>query len=227
MKNIFWVFVYCLTLSACAQDVSIDDRTDRVVFTVDPNLEISLVADFSSAELIVSGPLFGKTGKPVGGIIENGRWIQEKLADGPEIENWGANFNFANLGGVFTVGKDGLLHIYHYAERIAEKNVKFGFQSGPILVSNGIISQGQGAFKLPQTKHKSKRAGIGCRDGKIVVIISKEKISLSDFAKIFVEENVSDALYLDGFQVVYRYKGEKPVGGVPKGVQMLKFSKHH
>ena len=217
-----FILIWGFSVSGCSQDIEIHDKENRVVFEVDASCKMSLTKSFSEAKLVVNGPLFDSQGNPDGGVIFDGKWGKEKVTTGSKIKDLEKNFNFGNLSGIFVLRNDNSIHIYHYQEDFSIKNVRFGFQSGPILVSNGRIPEGIGKIKLSQTIFPTKRAGIGYRGDKIIIIVSKEEISLDDFAKMFLDEGVDNALYLDGKNVVYRYKSKNIVGSVPKGASMIK-----
>jgi uncharacterized protein YigE (DUF2233 family) len=70
-------------------------------------------------------------------------------------------------------------------------------QSGPLLVQRGVVHPALS----PGSKNVYVRNGVGVRDdGVVVFAVSREAVSLHDFATLFRDELACpDALYLDGF----------------------------
>ncbi|MCB2410581.1 phosphodiester glycosidase family protein [Hymenobacter lucidus] len=75
------------------------------------------------------------------------------------------------------------------------KAIAYATQSGPMLVVGGRIHP---AFK-PGSPNLNVRNGVGVLpDGRVVCAMSKEPISLYDFAEYFRRQGCRNALYLDG-----------------------------
>lgn len=76
------------------------------------------------------------------------------------------------------------------------KSVEFATQSGPLLVIDSIYNN---SFK-EGSENVNIRSGVGINEkGKIIFVISNEKINFYDFASFFKEKlKCANALYLDG-----------------------------
>lgn len=128
---------------------------------------------------------------PVGLFVEDGR--QETpldLADGQ------GNF-FLKPNGVFFVrpdGSAGVLETGAYAA--ARPDAAYATQSGPMLVIDGAVHP---RFE-PDGASRFIRNGVGVReDGTVMLAISRGKVSLGSFARLFRDElECPNALFLDG-----------------------------
>lgn len=77
-----------------------------------------------------------------------------------------------------------------------ERSLEFATQSGPLLVIDDLINS---IFKS-DSENLNIRNGVGINvDGKVIFVISNEKVSFYNFAKFFKEKlKCPNALYLDG-----------------------------
>lgn len=128
---------------------------------------------------------------PVGLYVENSVEIAALNRD----DGFG-NF-FLKPNGVFFVLKDGnagVLETDAYAE--ADLSPEYATQSGPMLVIDGVIHP---RF-LPDGTSKFIRNGVGVRaDGKVVFAITRDRVSLGSFARLFRDvAGCENALFFDG-----------------------------
>lgn len=138
----------------------------------------------------MNGGMYMADHSPVGLYIEDGRILQriDRRTEGR------GNF-YLQPNGVFGLRMDGSAFVKTTAAMQDMRHVRYATQSGPLLVSNGVIN----ALFTPGSKNLNIRNGVGVRvDGTVVFAISTEPINFHDFATWFAEQGCSDALYLDG-----------------------------
>jgi uncharacterized protein YigE (DUF2233 family) len=137
----------------------------------------------------MNGGMFKPDGVPVG------LFIQDKVTL-TALDTSAGNGNFyLKPNGVFYITTAGKATICETAAFV-NHNVKYATQSGPMLISNGLIHP---AFKEGST-NLNIRNGVGILpDGKLVFAMSKEAINFYDFAMYFKQLGCSNALYLDGY----------------------------
>jgi uncharacterized protein YigE (DUF2233 family) len=160
------------------------------VFEFPKNIEIVLTRklQFSGKDiLLVNGPLVGKDGLPVGGYIMGNRlkkkWVSPSTG--------GGNYEMEN--GIFGLGTDGKIHIVRYNDLATLPDMEWAIQNGPILVESGINQVASG------TANKFARSGMGSKpDGTIIIIIQLEPLYMRDFAELFIANDCTNAIYLDG-----------------------------
>jgi uncharacterized protein YigE (DUF2233 family) len=128
---------------------------------------------------------------PVGLYVENGTEIA------PLNEDDGFGNFFLKPNGVFFVRDDGSTGVMETAAyRAMELVPAFATQSGPMLVMDGAIHP---RF-LPDGTSRYIRNGVGVRaDGTVVLAITRDKVSLGSFARLFRDiAKCPDALFFDG-----------------------------
>jgi uncharacterized protein YigE (DUF2233 family) len=125
---------------------------------------------------------------PTGLLISGGRELH------PLTVQRGAGNFFLKPNGVFFVTARGA-HVVETSEFRAD-GVLEATQSGPLLLRAGVVHP---SFK-PGSTRRAIRNGVGVRgDGTVVLVISRDEVSLFDFAMLFREVlGCGDALYLDG-----------------------------
>jgi uncharacterized protein YigE (DUF2233 family) len=126
-----------------------------------------------------------------------GLYVEELVEAAPLNTDDGFGNFFLKPNGVFFVRKDGgagVLETQAYAE--AGVSPAFATQSGPMLVINGAIHP---RF-LPDGSSKFIRNGVGVRaDGTVVFAITRDRVSLGTFARLFRDRAGCDnALFFDG-----------------------------
>tara|TARA_R110002020_G_scaffold34066_14_gene103567 strand:- start:7627 stop:8460 length:834 start_codon:yes stop_codon:yes gene_type:complete len=128
---------------------------------------------------------------PVGLYVEDGKEISPLNTD----DDFG-NF-FLKPNGVFFIRPDGTAGVMEtMAYAGAEIAPAFATQSGPMLVINGEIHP---RF-LPDGTTRYIRNGVGVRtDGKLVLAITRDPVSLGSFARLFRDVAMCpNALFFDG-----------------------------
>jgi uncharacterized protein YigE (DUF2233 family) len=98
--------------------------------------------------------------------------------------------------GVFYLTAAGRAGISPTSSFRMQPHIQYATQSGPLLVLHGQIHP---AFRTGST-NRHVRNGVGLLpDGTVLFAMSKEKVSLYDFAAYFRQQGCQMALYLDGF----------------------------
>jgi uncharacterized protein YigE (DUF2233 family) len=152
-----------------------------------------------NAIFATNGGMYMEDYSPVGLYIENGKTIKP--------------INKGKGSGNFCIQPNGVFYITNNNEYgvcvtndFKEKGIKYATQSGPMLVIDGKISPAV----QPMKKSLNVRNGVGILpSGEVIFAISKNEISMSDFAKFFLEYGCVNALYLDGsISQMYPYKTE-------------------
>ncbi|WP_422370385.1 phosphodiester glycosidase family protein [Hoeflea sp.] len=184
----------------CVVDASVD--TLRLVYRTNQNEVLGTVSKASERVrqglaprerfvLAMNAGMYHADMEPVGLYVEEGAEIAPL-----NREDGFGNF-FLKPNGVFFVrddGSAGVLETDAYVQ--AEVKPAFGTQSGPMLVIDGAIHP---RF-LPDGTSKFIRNGVGVRtDGTVVFAITRDKVSLGSFARLF--RNIAgceNALFFDG-----------------------------
>ncbi len=122
------------------------------------------------------------------------------VLDGQQIHRINLATGFGNFymkpNGVFVVSPSGARIVESSQYASLQDFVIFATQSGPLLVSAGVIHPGLN----PEGTSRNIRNGIGVINAnEVVFAISEEPINFYDFALLFRDRlKCSDALYLDG-----------------------------
>ena len=98
--------------------------------------------------------------------------------------------------GILSITKEGKPTICKTDDFVSDKGIKYATQSGPMLVSEGIMNSkfNKGSSNV------HIRNGVGVLpNGSLLFAISKQEINFYDFAQFFKEKGCLNALYLDGF----------------------------
>jgi uncharacterized protein YigE (DUF2233 family) len=140
--------------------------------------------------------------RPLGLHIENGKIARElnlRRNDNDDDKVADAGNFYLMPNGVFLVenGAASVVESQKVSGRTDWQTVGLATQSGPLLVYDGHIHP---VFK-EDSKNFNIRNGVGVINAKTVVfIISRDPVSLYDFAATFKEDfHCDNALYLDGF----------------------------
>ncbi len=126
-----------------------------------------------------------------------GLYVEDTIEAAPINQDDGFGNFFLKPNGVFFVledGSAGVLETQAYAA--ADLDPAFATQSGPMLVIDGEIHP---RF-LPDGTSKFIRNGVGVRaDGTAVFAITRDRVSLGSFARLFQEvAECENALFFDG-----------------------------
>lgn len=193
------------------------DREGRPFGTV-PGAVSALAAAGQTPVLAMNAGMYHADMTPVGLYIE----------DGGELSPLNTSDGFGNFflkpNGVFFMGADGRPGVME-TEAYAEAGIapRFATQSGPMLVIDGSIHP---RF-LPDGTTKYIRNGVGVRgDGKIVLAITRDPVSLGSFARLFRDvAQCPDALFFDGAVSSLAWGSEMEIdSGEPAGPVVAVFA---
>lgn len=108
----------------------------------------------------------------------------------------GAGNFYLKPNGVFYLTTDTTAHICKTEDFQSASRVAYATQSGPMLIVDGRIHP---AF-TPGSRNLQIRNGVGILpDGRVLLAMSRTKISFYDFADYFRKAGCRQALYLDGY----------------------------
>jgi len=141
-------------------------------------------------DFAMNAGMYKPDGSPQGLYIENFK-ILSKL----DTTKASGNF-YLQPNGVFYIMADGRANVSATENFKQASTIKYATQSGPMLVIDGKLHP---AFK-EGSPNVQVRNGVGILpDGKVLLIMSKDKINFYDFAQYFQSKGCKNALYLDGF----------------------------
>ena len=153
-------------------------------------LRQALAAQGDSLVFAMNGGMFAPGFAPQGLFIENGKTLT------PLDTATGTGNFYLQPNGVFYLTTDRRAHLVPTAAFRPGSRVAYATQSGPMLVLNGQIHP---AFR-PGSANVQVRNGVGLLpDGRVLLAMSKNKVSLYDFADYFRRAGCRQALYLDGY----------------------------
>nr|WP_321221501.1 phosphodiester glycosidase family protein [uncultured Psychroserpens sp.] len=139
----------------------------------------------------MNGGMYLKDGSPQGLYIENG--ITKKEIDTTK-EAYG-NF-YLQPNGIFYLTHNNKAVISKTTDFTTNINISYATQSGPMLVIDGKIHP----VFVQGSNNLHVRNGVGVLpNGTLLFAMSKDVISLYDFAEFFKNQGCKNALYLDGF----------------------------
>lgn len=194
---------YAVTIDLDRSDLRLFYKDDgNVPFGGFDRLEKWLTGRNERLLFAMNAGIYDPADHPLGLHIENGKIVQKLNLQGSGDESdkvaGGGNFHLLP-NGVFLVenGEASVVESQKISGRNDWRTVGLATQSGPLLVYDGHIHP---AFK-EDSKNFNIRNGVGVINAKTVVfIISRDPVSLYDFALIFKEDfHCENALYLDGF----------------------------
>ncbi|WP_204344680.1 phosphodiester glycosidase family protein [Psychroserpens algicola] len=138
-----------------------------------------------------NGGMYLKDGSPQGLYIENGT-IKKPVNT---IKSGYGNF-YLQPNGVFYITNENKAIVCETSQYTYSPKITYATQSGPMLVIDGKI---HAVFKK-NSEHFHIRNGVGVLpNGKLLFAMSKDTITLYDFADFFKSQGCENALYLDGF----------------------------
>lgn len=197
----------------------------RVVHNAAAGPETATVADWAAGSgnadllLAMNAGMYRPDGSPLGLLIEDGD-VLSPLDTGAGEGNF-----YLRPNGVFAVARDGRFLVAETeAFRDEAPPVRFATQSGPLLVQGGQVH----SALSPNGASRHIRNGIGVRaDGKAVLVISRDPVSLGVFARLFADDlDCPDALYLDGFvSAIADGQGAIAGGAYPAGPMIAVFDR--
>ncbi|SFP70050.1 phosphodiester glycosidase family protein [Hymenobacter arizonensis] len=154
------------------------------------NLKEQLETQGQKLVFAMNGGMFKADYSPQGLFIQRGIKITS-------LDTAAGDGNFyLRPNGVFYTTINKKAYVCRTQDFVGAKDVAYATQSGPLLVIDGKIHP---AFKQGST-NLHIRNGVGILpDNRIILAMSKSKISLFDFATYFKQAGCKNALYLDGF----------------------------
>jgi len=206
---VFCLFIVMMSCTSSAQKIEDDRFVLHVINLETQNLKFyyqnetgnnfgnfktlrhSLLDQNEELVFAMNGGMYLKDGSPQGLFIENG--ITKKEIDTTK-EAYG-NF-YLQPNGVFylTKAKKGI--VCKTQDFKTNSNIIYATQSGPMLVIDGEIHP----VFVKDSKNLHIRNGVGVlQNGDLLFAMSKDLISLYDFAAFFKSHGCKNALYLDGF----------------------------
>ncbi|MBC7282240.1 MAG: phosphodiester glycosidase family protein [Hoeflea sp.] len=184
-----------------------------------PRAVAALAAAGRTPVLAMNAGMYHADMTPVGLYVEDGA-VVSPLNPGDGFGNF-----FLKPNGVFFIRADGSAGVMEsgvYAE--AEIDPLFATQSGPMLVIDGAIHP---RF-LPDGTTRYIRNGVGVRgDGKIVLAITRDEVSLGLFGRLFRDlARCPNALFFDGAVSSLAWGSEMEIdSGEPAGPVVAVFAK--
>ncbi len=153
------------------------------------NLKTWLEGKHEKLLFAMNGGMYKQDNSPQGLFIENQKTITP-------LDTSSGNGNFyLKPNGVFYITTNNIPVICSTTSFEDNGKIKYGTQSGPMLIINGQIHS---AFKEGST-NLNIRNGVGILpDNKIIFAMSETKINFYDFANYFKSLGCKNALYLDG-----------------------------
>ncbi|MDO7848069.1 phosphodiester glycosidase family protein [Hymenobacter sp. M29] len=130
------------------------------------------------------------------GFAPQGLYIEARKTLVPLDTTSGPGNFYLKPNGVFYLTADSSAHICQTADFRNDGRVTYATQSGPMLVIDGRLPP---AFRAGSANVQI-RNGVGILpDGRVLLAMSRKKISFYDFASYFKKAGCRQALYLDGF----------------------------
>ncbi len=207
MKNVIFIIALLLGVNSVTAQV-IYHRTNH------PNVGFGKSSECRNNQYMdfcVNGPLVQTDNMPVGGYVDNGTTMKDWV----NPEDGGGNFAVDNS--IFGLGMDNKFYLVAVTEKQTLPEMKWAFQNGPSLVKNYVNLRGSSQSKYP-------RSGVGFKeDGTLVVIVSLTPVTFHEFADLFVQENCSNAIYLDGGPYVGCSDKNGSYGTMVSGATKLQF----
>jgi Predicted periplasmic protein len=155
------------------------------------NLKDQLTKAHKKLIFATNGGMYNRDHTPQGLFIENGnlKTLLDTLSTGY------GNF-YLQPNGVFYLTKSKKAVVITSENFEIKEDISFATQSGPMLLVDGKIHP---KFREGST-NLHIRNGVGILpDGRILFVMSKEKINFFDLATYFKNQGCQNALYLDGF----------------------------
>jgi uncharacterized protein YigE (DUF2233 family) len=155
------------------------------------NLKKAVLAKNKKLLFAVNGGMYNQDHTPQGLYIEKGNQIAPI-----DTQTTGYGNFYLQPNGIFFLTKDKTGNVVETEKFVLTSDIKHATQSGPMLLIDGEIH--------PKFREGSSnlhiRNGVGILpDGRILFVMSKEKINFFDLATYFKSQGCQNALYLDGF----------------------------
>jgi exopolysaccharide biosynthesis protein len=108
-----------------------------------------------------------------------------------------------NRGSILAVSEDGNIVIADkgYRRKFDWTGIKHGLRGAVRLISNGMVNPNPRAqrFKDPRIWGRAARTGVGVEhNGKLVMVATRQNVTLSELGRAMKKKGVVDAVSLDG-----------------------------
>ncbi|HJW17711.1 MAG TPA: phosphodiester glycosidase family protein [Flavisolibacter sp.] len=144
-----------------------------------------VVPDVSYA---MNGGIYMADLTPCGLLVQEGR----KLRPLKILKGGKDNFSMQPQG-VFAITKSGKAIIVA-ATDAKPHEYNYATQSAPMLVINGQVNP-----RLTRSESAVVRNGVGILpDGRVLLVLSKWRVTFQEFARFFIGQNCTAAMYMDG-----------------------------
>jgi uncharacterized protein YigE (DUF2233 family) len=154
------------------------------------NLKAKLEKEQKVLKFAMNAGMFHPDRSPVGLYIEEG-----EVLEGLNTQKGKGNF-YMQPNGVFYWTKEKKAEIVNTADFQLNDEILYATQSGPMLIIDGKINTKFGI----NSSSKHYRNGVGLLpDGRLIFVISTQKVNFYNFANYFKTQGCYNALYLDGF----------------------------
>ena len=154
-------------------------------------LKIELAKSNKKLLFAVNGGMYNRDRTPQGLYIEKGKQVTPLDTQASGYGNF-----YLQPNGIFYLTNSKQAFVVATNNFMEKEKVHYATQSGPMLLIDGEIH--------PKFREGSSnlhiRNGVGILpDGRILFVMSKEKINFFDLATYFKNQGCKNALYLDGF----------------------------
>lgn len=155
------------------------------------NLKDACLQENKTLVFAMNGGMYIADGSPQGLYIENGKQLTKVDTQATGYGNF-----YLQPNGIFYSTYANEVCISTTSEFKLDSSIKYATQSGPMLLINGNVHP-----KFTKgSPNLNIRNGVGVLpDGKLLFVMSKERINFYDFAMFFKRKGCMNALYLDGF----------------------------
>ncbi len=154
------------------------------------------IANFQKLKQVVPGAKYAMNGgiymaeglTPCGLLVQEGKVLRSLKI----LKRGNDNFSMQPQG-VFAITKAGKAVIVT-AKEAKPNEYKYATQSSPMLVINGKVNP-----TLTKSESAVVRNGVGILpDGRVMLVISKWRVTFQEFARFFIEQKCTAAMYMDG-----------------------------
>ena len=154
------------------------------------------IASFQRLKQVMPGAKYAMNGgiymaeglTPCGLLVQEGKVLRSLKI----LKRGNDNFSMQPQG-VFAITKTGKAIIV--AAKDAKPNdYNYATQSSPMLVINGKVNP-----TLTKSENSVIRNGVGILpDGRVLLVLSKWRVTFQEFARFFIEQKCTSAMYMDG-----------------------------
>jgi uncharacterized protein YigE (DUF2233 family) len=154
------------------------------------------ITSFQKLKQVVPGVTYAMNGgifmseglTPCGLMVQEGKMLRSLKI----LKRGNDNFSMQPQG-IFAITKTGKAEIVA-ATDAKPKDYNYATQSSPMLVINGKVNP-----SLTKSESAVIRNGVGILpDGKVILVISKWRVTFQEFARFFIDQKCTAAMYMDG-----------------------------